>query len=99
MSNIKPESLQWLDNLVAITAQLEKTPDATHTELAATLNIDRTRVTKLLAIKPCFDPAAIEKVRLAEKGNPPFILSYNSAKALSALQKAKAGALRPFMTP
>jgi hypothetical protein len=96
LSNIKPESLLWLDNLAAITAQLEKTPDATHAELGKALNIDRTMVTKLSAIKPCFDPSAIEKVRLAAKGDLPFILSYNSAKALSALQKAKTGGLAAF---
>jgi hypothetical protein len=95
LSNIKPESLVWLDNLAAITAQLEKTP-ATHAELGNALNIDRTMVTKLSALKPCFDPVAIEKVRLAEKGNPPYTLSYNSAKALAGLKKAKVGDLAAF---
>jgi hypothetical protein len=89
LSNINSESLEWLDNLAAITAQLEKTPDATHAELGKALNIDRGKVTVLLAIKPCLDPAAIEKVRQAGKANPPYLLSYTSAKALAGLGKAK----------
>jgi hypothetical protein len=96
LSNIKPESLLWLDNLAAINAQLEKTPDATHAELGKALNIERTMVTKLSAINTCYDPAAIEKVRLAEKGNPSYTLSFNSAKALAGLKKTKARDLTVF---
>ena len=79
MSNIKSESLVWLDNLAALEAQLQKTPSATHTQLADALNLKRPYVSLLLALQPILDPAAIEKVRLA--ANSGFVLSFNCAKA------------------
>jgi hypothetical protein len=45
-----------------------KTPSARRKELAKTLDLHPTMVTFLKAIKPCFDPAAIEKVRQAAQG-------------------------------
>ena len=85
MSNIKSESLVWLDNLAALEAQLQKTPSATHTQLADALNLKRPYVSLLLALKPILDPAAIEKVRLT--ANSGFVLSFNGAKALIPLGK------------
>src|SRR5665213_1498108 len=89
LPNINSESLEWLDNLAAITNQLEKNPDATHAELGKALNIDRGKITVLLAIKACLDPVAIEKVRQAAQANPPYTLSFNSARALAGLKKKK----------
>jgi hypothetical protein len=88
LPNLKPESLSWLDNLAALEVQLEKTPSASHAELGKAIHLDRSMVTILSAIKPCFDPAAIEKVRLAAKGDSPYLFSYNKAKAFSGLGKA-----------
>ena len=97
MSNIKSESLVWLDNLAALEAQLQKTPSATHTQLADALNLKRPYVSLLLALQPILDPAAIEKVRssannaleqssriaqLEASQQMPFVLSFNGAKAL-----------------
>jgi len=82
MPNSNPETLAWLDTLAALTAQVEKTPNATHDQLADALDIPRPTVTFYLAIKACFDEGAVEKV---QKAAPAFILSFNSARALSGL--------------
>jgi hypothetical protein len=102
LSNIKSESLVWLDNLAALEAQLQKTPSATHTQLADALNLKRPYVSLLLALQPILDPAAIEKVRssannaleqssriaqLEASQQMPFVLSFNGAKALIPLGK------------
>ena len=102
MSNIKSESLVWLDNLAALEAQVQKTPSATHTQLADALNLKRPYVSLLLALQPILDPAALEKVRSSannalEQSNRiaqleasqqmPFVLSFNGAKALIPLGK------------
>ena len=63
------ESLSWLDNLARLAIQIEKTPDATHAELAESLDLPRSMVTFLSAIRDCFDAPAIAKVRRAEKAN------------------------------
>lgn len=83
LSNIKSESLVWLNNLAALEAQLQKTPSATHTQLADALNLKRPYVSVLLALQPVLNPAAIEKVRLASTSG--FVLSFNGAKALIPL--------------
>jgi hypothetical protein len=85
MPEIKPGNLDWLDDLAALTAQVEKTPTAKRKELAKTLDLHPSMITFLKAIKPCFDPAAIERVRTAEKANPTYTLSFTSAQALSGL--------------
>jgi hypothetical protein len=82
MPNSNPETLAWLDTLAALTTQVEKTPNATHDQLAEALGIPRSTVTFYLAIKACFDEGAIVKVK---KAAPSFILSFNSARALSGL--------------
>jgi len=100
LSNIKSESLVWLDNLAALGAQLQKTPSATHAQLADALNLKRPYVSLLLALQPILDPTAIEKVRLAaspksgisshsgtQAATISFTLSFNCAKALIPLGK------------
>jgi hypothetical protein len=57
MPNSNPESLVWLDNLASLTAQLEKTPDASHASLARAIKLHKSMVTFLFAIKACFDPS------------------------------------------
>jgi len=89
LSNVKPESLVWLDNLAALTVELEKDPKTTHAGLAKALNLNRPYVSSLIAIKSILDPSAIEKVRQAAKGESPYLLSYNSAKVLAGLGKTK----------
>jgi hypothetical protein len=85
LSNIKSESLVWLDNLAALEAQLQKIPSATHGQLADALNLKRPYVSLLLALQPILDPTAIEKVR--SSANNSFVLSFNAAKALLPLGK------------
>ena len=82
MAKIRP-SLDWLDDLAAISAQREKTPSASHAKLAKTLDLTRSYVSNLLAIKPIFDLSTVEKVRQAA---PAFIFSYYSAKVFAGLR-------------
>jgi hypothetical protein len=79
-------TLDWLDKLVALKAQLEKTPSAKRASLAKALNFSETFVAYLLTIHPVLDQAAIEKIRLASKSDPPFTLSFKSAQAFSGLR-------------
>ena len=110
MPDFKSENLNWLDNLAALEAQLLKTPSWTNEQLGKTLNLSPSLIGYLRALKTCFDPAAIEKVRLAAspqpKGttnaDPPFVLSYNSANALARLiprsRKSKGKEVKPDLT-
>jgi hypothetical protein len=94
MPPFRTETLDWLDKLAALKAQVEKTPDASYAKLAKAINDHKSNITFLMAIKACFDPAAIEKVKRAA---PSFILSFNSAKELSALN-GKVADLSPIVT-
>ena len=85
MANIKPETLDWLDNLAKLNIQLEMTPKASHANLAKALGLKRTTVTYLSALRPIFNQEAVNKIRLAAQANPPYILSFNNALALSRL--------------
>ncbi len=86
MDPIKQGSLKWLDDLAALTVQVEKTPEASKSELARTLNLHRQVVINLLILSPILDPETVEKIRQAALSDPPYILSYNSAKALTGLK-------------
>jgi hypothetical protein len=79
-------TLDWLDKLVALKAQLEKTPSAKRADLAKVLNFSETFVVYLLTLHPILDQAAIEKIRLASQGSAPFTLSFKSAQAFSGLK-------------
>lgn len=79
------KSLGWLDNLAALKTQLEKTPSANRASLAKALNLCETVVAYLSTLKPILDPAAIEKIRMAAKGDHPFNLSFKSAQILARL--------------
>ncbi len=79
-------TLDWLDKLVALKAQLEKTPSAKRAGLAKALKFSETFVAYLLTIHPVLDQAAIDKIRSANKDNPPFTLSFKSAQAFSGLR-------------
>ena len=70
MPDFKSENLNWLDNLAALEAQLLKTPSWTNEQLGKTLNLSPSLIGYLRALKTCFDPAAIEKVRLAASPQP-----------------------------
>ncbi len=86
MSNLKPGSLAWLDNLASLEAQYRGKASLTQNELAKALNLSPTHIGYLQAIGTSFDQAALEKVRQAGQGNPPFILSLNSALELARLK-------------
>jgi hypothetical protein len=81
MAENKP-SLDWLDDIASLSAQLDKTPSATHAELAKALKLLRPYVSTLLALKPIFDPPTAEKVRQAA---PSYVLSFYSVKGLVGL--------------
>jgi hypothetical protein len=93
MGGLKAENLDWLDRLETLRAQPS---DASRSKLKEVLNSGNSHITDLQTLKPCFDQAAIDKVRLAAQENPPYILSFNSAKALARLKKVKAGDLTAF---
>ncbi len=86
MAEDNPESLGWLDKLAAIKAQLENTPSANRASLAKALNFSESIVAYLRPLIPVLDPAAVEKIRMAAKGNPPFILSFKGAHPLARLR-------------
>jgi hypothetical protein len=83
MGVLKKESLSWVDKLEKLRAQPS---DASRAELKEALNSVNSHITDLQNIGECLDPKAIEKVRQASQGNPPYILSLNSAKALTGLK-------------
>ena len=87
MPDFKPESLDWLDDLSALEAEQQKNPSAKTGKLADALDNHKSMISFLLAIQACFDPAAIEKIRLADKNASKFTLSFNSARALSRLKR------------
>jgi hypothetical protein len=86
MTLLNPESLSWVDQLEALRAL---GPTASRADCKKALNVRESQITILNNLDDCFDPAAIEKVRQAAKGDPPYILSSGNAKALVELKKAK----------
>lgn len=82
MAEKKP-SLDWLDDIAAITAQREKTPSGSHADWANSLKLNRGYVSQLLALQPIFDPPTVEKIRQAA---PSFVFSYSRVKELSRLK-------------
>ncbi len=93
MAGLKPETLSWVDQIETIRAL---GPNASRADRKKALNLSDALVTNIIKLEACFDPTAVEKVRQAAQTNPPFILSSNSAKALSGLKKAKAGDVAAF---
>ena len=83
MGILKSESLSWADKLEKLRAQPS---NASRTELKEALQSVNSHITDLQNIGDCLDPKAIEKVRQAAQSNPPYILSFNSAKALVGLK-------------
>ncbi len=85
MSEVNPKSLEWLDKLTNLRAQVKKTLSATHEELATALGENRTTITYLYALKDILDQASEDKIRQASKAKKPFILSFSNAKILAGL--------------
>jgi hypothetical protein len=83
MAGLKKESLVWLDQLEVLNTHPDSTSRA---ELIRTLNVKNSHITNLRALKPCFDPKAVEKVRQAALATQPYTLSFNSALALAGLK-------------
>jgi hypothetical protein len=86
MAHPNPGNLGWLDKLAALMAEKEKTPNASHEELAKAIDVDRSWVSILLALKPILDPPTVAKIHQAAKAEPSFTLSFKSAKLLTALK-------------
>src|SRR5665213_2381582 len=86
MSNIKPESLSWVDQLETLRTL---GPSASRADRKKALKVGHTQITHLISLEACFNQAAIAKVRQAAQATPPYILSFTSARALSGLKKRK----------
>jgi DNA-binding helix-hairpin-helix protein with protein kinase domain len=83
MGNLIPESLVWLDQIENLKGKTRKEWRA---ELKKVHDLSSSQITNLLSVKVCFDQTAFDKVRQAEKANPSFTLSLNSAMALAGLK-------------
>ncbi len=83
MGNLIPESLVWLDQIENLKG---KTRKEWRPELKKVHDLSSSQITNLLSVKVCFDQTAFDKVRQAEKANPSFTLSLNSAMALAGLK-------------
>jgi hypothetical protein len=84
MGNLIPESLVWLDQIENLKGKTRKEWRA---ELKKVHDLSSSQITNLIAVKTCFGQTAFDKVRQAEKANPSFILSLNSAMALAGFKK------------
>ncbi|HXL72574.1 MAG TPA: hypothetical protein VN963_03015, partial [bacterium] len=85
MAKFSGEELDWLNKL-GKTNQLRKVdPNLKGVQLADKLEGSAAHASYMLSLSDCLDQAAIDKVRQAAKDNPPFILSFNSARALIRL--------------
>jgi hypothetical protein len=80
MAGLKSESLIWLDQLET----LIQLPSPKRSDIQKALNVQDSHITKLQAIKTCFDQKAKDKVRSAAQDNA-YIFSFNNAVALSKL--------------
>jgi hypothetical protein len=75
-----------MDNLAALSAELNKDPDAKNAYLSDVLKISKSHVTFLTSIRECFDQKALARVRQAAQAKPPYFLSFGNARALSGLK-------------
>jgi len=75
---LQPESLLWADQIENLKGKTRKEWRA---ELKKAHDLSSSQITYLLAIKACFDQAAIDKIRQAS-----FTLSLNGALALAGLK-------------
>lgn len=65
---INDSSIDWLDDLIKLKAQVQANPSITRDALAKALNRNIATIKRLLKITDCFDAEAIEKVRRAAQG-------------------------------
>jgi hypothetical protein len=86
MGNVKQESLNWIDQLEALKALYQGGRKPKRPELKDALKLGDSHITTLLAIKDCFDQAALDKVRQAAQSATPYTLSSNGAYALTRLK-------------
>jgi hypothetical protein len=89
MTQFSEESLGWLDKLEIINASVQSDTTLTQTSFVDKLKISPAQASYLYSLKDCLDQAAIAKVRQAAQANPPYVLSFTSAKALVGLKKKK----------
>ncbi len=81
-----PESKAWMESLSDLAADIEKHQKVKHADRADALDLHPTKLSFLLALHRCLDPAALAKIRQAAQGDHPFTLSFKSAKALAELE-------------
>jgi hypothetical protein len=75
------EALDWLNKVDTIQQWRKEDPNLTGVQLAGKLEGSKARASYLTSLSECLDQAA--------NSNSPFILSFNSARALAALSKAE----------
>jgi hypothetical protein len=85
MAGLKPKSLAWLDQLDALKAQYQVNPSVKRPQLKEALNLSDAQISILLNLKDCLDPAAIVRIRREAQGDPPYIFTFNCARALARL--------------
>jgi hypothetical protein len=86
MTKIATESLVWLDKVEAINASHKEGQKPNQASLVSQYGFSPTHASYLSSLRLCFDKAAIGRVRQAALGNPPYTLSFTSAKELTRLK-------------
>jgi hypothetical protein len=86
MADLNQESSDWLVDLAALEAEIEKTHSTQRPDLANALGFTLSKVNHLWAVRPLSDPAIITKIRQAAIANPDNPFSYKNAEALAKLK-------------
>jgi hypothetical protein len=86
MARFKSDSMAWYDQLESLRTQPSNVADA---EPQDAIKFSKSHISELKALGSFFDPAAVEKIRMAAKADPSFILSFRNARTLAGLKKTK----------
>ena len=86
MPKFESKSKPWFDQLDSLYKQGQSQSSVTRDVLKKVLNLKNSQITNYLNLIACFDPGAVEKVRLAAQEPTSFNLSFNSALALAGLK-------------
>jgi len=86
MAKFSSESMDWLDKLEAVNAAYKANPTLSQTGLAAKFGFSPANASYYSSLHQCLDQTAIEKIRLAAKGDKAANFSFNNAVCLIALK-------------
>ncbi len=92
MAQIQPESLNWLEQIATLESMIQKEGGINRPAIQEAFKIGKSQVSDFLSIKDSFDITARQKIREAAKANPPYVLSFTSAIAVSRLKSQVADA-------